>query len=231
MREQNAAAEPIHAAIVSRMSVKIVLLGNLRSPPLSHVGFVLACERFGQALQELCRGALRAAAKSNAERPFLTLWSQLRGEGDIALLGAAELPIHAEVVHQIPPTVARARVADRAPDKIWFATKGEVNSLSCRVEKSAPCKLANPARVAGPASREMRGQQGVDFQFAAQRFVGHLKTRAQQDDGAVRIGQNMFGNAVAPGRFGISQLIVQAVSVRVMDFMVQIAFFLMAEGF
>ena len=77
----------------------------------------------------------------------------------------------------------------------------------------------------------MRREKGIDFQFAAQGFIGHFKPYVHEHHRTVRIGQHMFDDTIAAGRIGIGEPVEQAVAFRIIHFVTQVALLLMAEAF
>ena len=62
-----------------------------------------------------------------------------------------------------------------------------------------------------------------------QRFVQHFHFGVHQQDRLVRIGEDIFYNAIATSRLRIRETVKKAIALRVLDRVSQVAFFLVAK--
>src|SRR5882724_8433 len=91
--------------------------------------------------------------------------------------------------------------------------------------------LRTPSGVAGAKTGEVRRQQRVEAQLAAPRFIEHFEFCTHEQYRPVRIRQHVFDEAVAPEGFRIREPVKEAIALRVIDQMIEVAFFLVAKRF
>src|ERR1017187_9872537 len=129
----------------------------------------MSLERFRQGLQQLRHRALTTLPKSNGNRKGLpAMRNDLARQRDVAMPGGAELPVHLEVVRQILPTVAGSDIPNRSPGKAFAAAHDQMHPLALGVEQVVAAGFRAPTGVARALARNVRGQQGVETQLAAQ---------------------------------------------------------------
>ena len=90
--------------------------------------------------------------------------------------------------------------------------------------------LRTPTGIARSLTRHVRSQQRVETQPAAQRLIQHFEPGVHEHHRAMRVGQDMLYDPVAPVRFGIGEPVENTVPFRVFDPVIQVALFLVAEG-
>ena len=122
----------------------------------------------------------------------------LARQRDVAMPGGAEFPVHLEVVHQILPTVAGPDIPNGSPRKPFAATHDQMHPLALGVEQVVAADFRTPTGVARALARDVRGQQRVETQLAAQRLIQHLESGVHEHHRAMRIGQDVLDQPVAP---------------------------------
>src|ERR1700724_96079 len=136
----------------------------------------MAIERCCQRLQQVGGSALVAVPQSNCDCEFISaLKIDFTGKRNISILSGAEFPVHLEIIHQVLPTVTRADIADRTPRKTSIAADYEVKAASLRAKQFVRADFTTPSGITRAIPRNVRRQQRVEVQPAAQRFVAHLK--------------------------------------------------------
>src|SRR5258705_8431180 len=115
MGQQHATTQSIHSAVIERVIAEVELWIHHRALPLPDIPLAVRLKRLGQRLEQFGGCALVAPSARNGDREFTVAREiDFARERNVAVLGAAELPVHFEIVYQVLPTIAGANVADRA---------------------------------------------------------------------------------------------------------------------
>ena len=183
-------------------------------------------------MEQFRNRALVTSTKRNSDRKFSAVRQiDFAGQRDVAVLSGLKFPVHFEIVHQVLPTVAETDVTDRSPRETAAACHEQVHVLALGVEQFVIADFRTRPGVAGTKTAEVRRQQGVKPQPAAQRFVQYLEFCLHEQDRPVRIGEHMFHHTISGTWLRIRQAIEETIALRVFDRVIEIAFFLVAKGF
>ena len=120
---------------------------------------------------------------------------------DVAMPGGAEFPVHLEIVHQILPAVAGADIPNGSPRKPCAASHDQMHTLALGMEQVVAADFRTPTGVARALARNVRSQQRVETQLAAQRLIEHFELGVHEHHRAVRIGEDVLDQPVAPVGF------------------------------
>ena len=104
------------------------------------------------------------------------------------------------MAHEVLPAVAEAGIADRPAGKAGAASHDHVNIFTLSADEFDTSDFTTPAGVAGTKTSQVRRQQRVQAQLAAQRFIEHLELGVHQQDREVRIGKHVFDQTIAAVR-------------------------------
>ena len=105
-----------------------------------------------------------------------------------------------------------------------------MNAFAPGMEQVAGADFRTPPGIAGAVTRNVRSQQRVEAQLAAQGLIQHFDFGMHQQDGSVRIREHLFDQPVAALAFRVGKAVKEAIALRVFDPVVQVAFFLVAKG-
>src|SRR5438552_13594616 len=78
---------------------------------------------------------------------------------------------------------------------------------------------------------DVRSEQRIKPQFAAERFIEHFDSGVDQQNRQMRIGYYIFYQTVAAVRLRICETIKEAIARRILDHMIEVAFFFVAKTF
>ena len=172
------------------------------------VRFSMEIERYCKRLQQVGCSALVAVPQSNCDCEFISaLKIDFTGQRNVSILSGAEFPVHVEITHQVLPTVASADVADRTARKTGIAADYEVKASALRAEQFVRADFTTPPGITHAIPRNVRRQQRVEVQLAAQRFIPHLKPGVHEKHRPVRISQNLFDDLIATVALRVCQAI------------------------
>ena len=120
-------------------------------------------------------------------------------------------------------------IADRTARKTGIAADYEVKASALRAEQFVRADFTTPPGITHAIPRNVRRQQCIEVQLAAQRFVPHLKPGVHEKHRPVRISQNLFDDLIATVALGIYQAIKKTAAFRVINTVVQVTLFLVAK--
>ena len=201
-----------------------------RTLPLRDVPLLLFFKRHRQRPHRLLRHRVMPFPNPERQRklqravPVFTVKIQLTHHRNVAVRCRVELPVHAKVVHQIPPAVARAHKPTAHPRKPATGRHGQRPPVLPGQQRLAPGKIHSPRRVACSASVQMRSQQRIHLQPRQQFFIS-LNLDRNKNHGVVRVANNLLRQAVAA--FGIAVHIAhpQRIGMDVLEGRDQVALF------
>src|ERR1017187_2869752 len=147
------------------------------------------------------------------------------------MAGGAEFPVHLEMFCQVLPTVAGADISNRAPYKSSAASHDQMHILAHGVEQLVAANLGAPTGIVRTLTRQVRSQQRIESKFSTQRLIEYFELRMHEHHRAMRIGQDMLDQAVAPVGFRIGEAIENTIPLRVFYPVIQVALFLVAKRF
>ena len=147
---------------------------------------------------------------------------------NIAVGRRAELPIHAEVVHQVAPAVAGAHKAAAHPRKPAAGAHRQRPLVLPRQQHLAPGNVHRPRRVARAAAVQVRRQQRIDLE-PRQQFLMPLKPHPLQHHRVVRVADDLLGQAVAPLGIAVHIAHPQRLRVNVLEGCEQVALFFVGK--
>src|SRR6266542_5231868 len=78
---------------------------------------------------------------------------------------------------------------------------------------------------------DVRSEQRIKPQFAAERFIEHFDSGVDQQDRQVRIREHVFNDTITAARLRIRETIERTIARRILDHMIEVAFFFVAETF
>ena len=219
-------------AAIGGVLAEIVFRIDHRALPLADISFAMGLERLRQRLQQLRHGAVAGSPKRNGDRKLVpALKINFARQRNVAVAGFAEFPVHLEIIHQIPPAVAGADIPDGSPRKPPAASHDQMHILAPGMEQAVAADFRTPAGVARPMTPQVRSQQRVEPQLAAQRLVQDFEFGVQEHHRAMRIGENVLDQAVAAAGFRIGQAVEDTIPFRVFDPVLQVALLLVAKRF
>jgi hypothetical protein len=121
-------------------------------------------KRCGQRLQQLGTGTLETSANGDSDVKFLpVLEVNFAGQRNVSIFDGAEFPVHFEIVHQVPPTVAGTDKTNRAAGKTRAAAHDQMRAFAFGAEKFVAADFRTPAGVARAVTRKVRSEQRVKF--------------------------------------------------------------------
>src|SRR5207249_2478351 len=78
---------------------------------------------------------------------------------------------------------------------------------------------------------DVRSQQRIKPQFAAERLIEHFDSGVDQQNRQMRIGCYIFYQTITAARLRIRQAIERTIARRILDHMIEVAFFFVAKTF
>src|ERR1700722_3452168 len=111
------------------------------------------------------------------------------------------------------------------------ATHGQMIVAAPGVQQLAGADLSAAAGIARAVTIDVRSQQRVEAQFALQRLVHNLKPGVNQQDGAMGVGANLLDEPISALALGIGHAVEEAGPLRVLDLVLEVDLFFVAERF
>src|SRR6266536_6645871 len=78
---------------------------------------------------------------------------------------------------------------------------------------------------------DVRSEQRIKPQFLAERLIEHFDSGVDQQDRQMRIREHVFNDTITAARLRIRQAIERTIARRVLDHMIEVAFFFVAKTF
>ena len=103
--------------------------------------------------------------------------------------------------------------------------------LALGMKQFVAADFRTPTGVARAVTREVRSQQRVETQLAAQRFIEHFELGVHEQHRPMRIGEDVLDEPVAPVALRIGEAVEKTIAFRVFDPVIQVALFLVAKCF
>ncbi len=155
--------------------------------------------------------------------------SDLAHHGDVAARGRAELPVHAEVLHQIAPAVACTHKAATDAGESAIGRHGEGPLIFPGEEDFLAGDVHGAGGVPRSAVVEVRGQQSIDLQPGQQGRVA-FKLNVGEDHGVMRVADDFLGDGVAAVGIAVDVADAESLDVDVFELRVQVPLFLVEKG-
>src|SRR4029450_7784154 len=105
-------------------------------------------------------------------------------------------------------------------------TRYQVNIFALGVHQSGGSDFRTPPGVAGA----MRREQSVKAQLPAQGFIQHFDPGVNKQHGPMRVREYVLYEPIAALTLRIFQAVKEAIALRVLDEVIQVALFLVAKG-
>ena len=121
---------------------------------------------------------------------------QLAHDGDVAVGGGAELPVHEVVVDEVLPAVAGADEAAADAGESATGAHGERAVVFPGEQHLVAGDVDGAGGVAGAAAVEVRGEQGVNLRRGSNSSWPSMLD-VLQDHGVVWVADEFFGQGVA----------------------------------
>ncbi len=156
-------------------------------------------ERHRERLGERGGGGMRAVAEREAHGEFhVRAGIDAPGDGDVAVERLGKAPVHAVVVAQVLPAVARPDVAAGSLQEARAHAECQPRARAPRHQHVLSRGLLAARGVAAAGDLDVRGEQHVDLQALAPGCLG-LDAGADQHAGADRVGDDLLHDPVAAG--------------------------------
>ena len=170
-----------------------------------------------------------AEADGQGELALPPFRSNLAHYGDVAAGGRAELPIHAEVVHQVAPAVAGAHKAAAHARETATGGHGQSPLVLPGQQDLFAGNVRRARRVAGAAVVQMRRQQRIHLEPGQQIGVA-FELDVLQNHAVVRVADDLLGQRVAAIGIAVDVANPKSFRIDVFELRLQVALLLVEEG-
>ena len=182
VREQNTSAQAIKAAFVAGVLVEFMIGIDDGSFPLLDIVVPVFVEWRSQRLKKLGGAAWVTLPHGNRHDKFVaTAGVDLAHERDVSVFGGAKFPIHPEIP-EVLPAVAGTNEADGTPGETVGAAHDQMKAGAFGVKEFTGADLDTITGIVRTVAVEVWGNQRVQAQFVAQRFVHDLHLGVNQQN-------------------------------------------------